>query len=422
MTADHFNIPLEAIDPEVARFLQKERDRQRESIELIASENVVSRAVLAALGAEINNKTVEGYPGNRYHGGAKYIDVIEQLAIDRARKLFSCCYANVQPHSGSQANQAVFLTLLEPGDKIVCMALAAGGHLSHGAPPNLSGKWFDVHAYGVRASNGLLDYEEMERLVGEIKPKLLITGGSAYPRTIDFARFRKAADSCGAALLVDMAHFAGLVAAGAHESPLPHADVVTCTTTKTLRGPRGGVILSNNETLGRRIDSAVFPGLQGSVHLQVVAAKAVCFREALQDSFKNYGAQVVANARAMGGQLAERGFKLWGGGTDTHLLLADVAGKGITGYQAEAALERVGLTCNKNATPLDPPKPAQWTGIRLGSSAGTTRGFGTQEFARIGAFIADTLDIAAEDTSTESLREKEIAEEVRTLCRQFSIY
>jgi len=417
-----FTAPLAAVDPEVADLLGKERERQRQSIELIASENTVSHAVLAALGAEINNKTVEGYPGNRYHGGAEFVDVIEQLAIDRAKKLFDCRYANVQPHSGSQANQAVFLTLLKPGDRVVCMSLAAGGHLSHGAPPNLSGKWFDVHAYGVRASDGLLDYDEMERLVREVEPKLLIAGGSAYPRSIDFARFRKAADSVGASLLVDMAHFAGLVAAGAHESPLPHADVVTCTTTKTLRGPRGGVILSNDGALGRRIDSAVFPGLQGSVHLQVVAAKAVCFKEALQDSFRSYGTQVVANARAMGDALAARGFKLWGGGTDTHLLLLDVGSKGVTGNEAEAALERVGLTCNKNATPRDPPRPGHWTGIRLGSSAGTTRGFGTEEFTRVGTLIADILDNAAAGVHRGNPKEEEIGAEVASLCRAFPIY
>jgi glycine hydroxymethyltransferase len=392
VSGGRFAEPLADGDPETAGLLERELDRQRRHIELIASENIVSRAVLDALGHAITNKTVEGYPGKRFHGGAEVVDRVERLAVERAKALFGAAYANVQPHSGSQANLAVFFALLKPGERVLAMDLAAGGHLSHGAKANLSGRWFEAHGYGVRRSDGLIDYEGMEARAREVQPRLIVAGGSAYPRAIDFARFRRAADQVGARLLVDMAHIAGLVAAGAHESPLPHADVVTCTTTKTLRGPRGGVILTNDEALSKALDSAVFPGVQGSIHLQVIAAKAVCFKEARADAFKAYARQVIANARALAAALAARGYRIWGGGSDTHLVLVDVAGKGLTGARAEARLERAGLTCNKNATPLDPTNPARWTGIRLGTAAATTRGFAEAEFDHVGHLIADLLD------------------------------
>ncbi len=422
LRAGFFHDPLTVVDPEVAGFLQKELERQGGHIELIASENIVSRAVLAALGAEITNKTVEGYPGKRFHGGAEVVDQIESLAIERAKALFGCAYANVQPHSGTQANQAVFLALLMPGDKVLSMALAAGGHLSHGAKPNMSGKWFDIEYYGVREADGLIDYDQMADLARRARPKLIIAGGSAYPRAIDFARFRAVADEVGAVFLVDMAHFAGLVAAGAHESPVPHAHLVTCTTTKTLRGPRGGVILGNDEELGRKLNSAVFPGMQGSAHLQVIAAKAVCFQEALRDDFKAYGAQVVKNARALGDALSERGFKLWGGGTDTHLVLLDVGAKGITGDQAEVRLGRAGLTCNKNATPIDAMNPKRWTGIRLGSSPGTTRGFGAEDFRVVGGLIADLIEDEAAGAAGGAALDVRVRGVVENLCRRYPIY
>ena len=418
----HFTGPLAAGDPATAELLDQELDRQRRHIELIASENIVSRAVLEALGHAITNKTVEGYPGYRFHGGAEVVDRVERLAVERAKDLFGAAYANVQPHSGTQANQAVFFALAKPGDRVLSMDLAAGGHLSHGAKPNLSGRWFEAHGYGVRENDGLIDYERMEALAREVRPRLMIAGGSAYPRAIDFARFRKAADEVGAYFLVDMAHFAGLVAAGAHESPLPHADVVTCTTTKTLRGPRGGVLLSNNEALFKKLDSAVFPGVQGSIHLQVIAAKAVCFKEALADDFKAYGRQVVANARALASALAARGCKVWGGGSDTHLVLVDVGSKGLTGARAETRLGRAGLTCNKNATPIDPMNPAQWTGIRLGTAAGTTRGFAEPEFDRIGHLIADLLDDEEAGGAAAEAVDARTAAAVGELCRRFPIY
>jgi len=355
------------------------------------------------------------------------VDRVESLAIERAKALFGAAYANVQPHAGTQANQAVFFALLKPGDKVLAMDLAAGGHLSHGAKPNLSGRWFEAHGYGVGDSDGLIDYERMEALAREVRPRLIIAGGSAYPRAIDFARFRKTADHVGAHFLVDMAHFAGIVAAGAHENPLPHADIVTCTTTKTLRGPRGGVILSNNEDLFKKLNSAVFPGVQGSIHLQVIAAKAVCFKEALTDDFKAYGRQVVANARALASALATRGYKIWGGGSDTHLVLLDVGEKGLTGAKAESRLGRVGLTCNKNATPVDSMNPALWTGIRLGTAAGTTRGFAEAEFDRIGGLIADLLDDERAggpdaETADAAAVDARAAAAVDDLCRRFPIY
>ena len=419
MTAskDFFTARLAEVDPAMADCLDGETGRQRNQIELIASENTVSRAVLEALGSCITNKTLEGYPGNRFHGGAEFMDIAESLAIERAKRLFDCRFANVQPHSGSQANLSVFLSLLDPGDKILSMDLAAGGHLSHGAKANLSGKWFDPRYYGVDPEEGLLDYDEVEALALEHTPKLIIAGGSAYPRAIDFKRFRAVADQVGASLLVDMAHFAGLVAAKVHESPLPYADVVTCTTTKTLRGPRGGVILSNHVELGRKIDSAVFPGAQGSLHSQIIAAKAVCFHEALTEEFCDYGARVIANARTLAETLQQRGFKIWGNGTDTHLVLIDVSSQGLLGSAAQIALERVGITSNKNPTPIDPAKPAEWTGIRLGSSAGTTRGFDENTFQTIGHLIADVL----ENVSSEIVQNKTTSA-VRDICASFPIY
>ncbi len=417
-----FRRSLTEADPEVAGWLAKELARQRAHIELIASENTVSRAVLEALGSEITNKTVEGYPGKRYHGGAECVDPIETLAIERAKALFGCAYANVQPHSGTQANQAVFLALLKPGDRVLSLSLAAGGHLSHGAGPNMSGKWFEIDHYGVGAEDGLIDYQAMEALARERRPRLIITGGSAYPRAIDFARFRAVADEVGAVFLVDMAHFAGLVAAGAHPSPLPHADIVTCTTTKTLRGPRGGVILANDLALGKKLDSAVFPGMQGSAHLQVIAAKAVCFQEALAPEFKAYGARVMENARALADALAGSGLKVWGGGSDTHLVLLDVGAQGVSGARAETRLGRVGLTCNKNATPLDPPRPSDWTGIRLGTSPGTTRGFGPEEFRSVGALIAELVEDEAAGAPDAEAVDAKTAAGVAKLCARFPIY
>lgn len=414
---DFFSRSLAEVDPELSQCLHREVNRQRGQIELIASENMVSRAVLETLGAHITNKTLEGYPGRRFHGGAELMDIAETLAIERAKRLFDCAFANVQPHSGSQANLAVFFALLSPGDKVLSMALSAGGHLSHGARVNLSGRWFDVSYYGVRDTDGRLDYEQMEKLAHEHRPKLIIAGGSAYPRSIDFRRFREVADAVGAYLLIDMAHFAGLVAAGVHESPLPHADVVTCTTTKTLRGPRGGVILSRNDTLETKLNAAVFPGVQGSLHSQIIAAKAVCFHEALSPGFRDYGARVVANARALAAGLARRDFKIWGDGTDTHLVLMDVAGKGLTGDDAQGTLEAAGITSNKNPTPVDPAGPAQWTGVRLGSAAGTTRGFSHETFAQIAGLIADLL----ENQDDESTRTR-VSTAVNTICDSFPTY
>ena len=406
-------------DPEMADILDRERIRQCDTLELIASENIVSQAVRDALGHAIANKTVEGYPGRRYHGGAEIVDLAESLAIERAKTLFDCTYANVQPHSGSQANHAVLLAFLQPGDRILSMQLSAGGHLSHGAKANLSGKWFEVHHYGVDPENGRIDYDEVSQAAERIRPKMIIAGGSAYPREIDFTPFRESANAVGAVFLCDMAHFAGLVAAGVCESPLPHADVVTCTTTKTLRGPRGGVILSRDASLSSRLDSAVFPGLQGSAHLQVIAAKAVCFAEALQESFKRYGAQVISNARALADTLSAEGIKLWSGGTDTHMVLLDLSDKGLTGAAAEEALGRIGVTCNKNPTPLDPANPSRWSGVRLGTAAATTRGFTEIDFRQIGRLIAVILqnEAGAKDPSVERV----VATEIMNLCKMHRI-
>ena len=414
---DHLRI----VDPEVHAALLGELARQQDGIELIASENLVSRASLDALGSVITNRTVEGRPGARYYGGAEFADRIESLAIERAKLLFGCAFANVQSHSGSQANQAVFLALLKPGDTVLSMALDAGGHLSHGAAVNLTGKWFNPVRYGTNAA-GFIDMGEVARLAQEHRPKLIICGGSAYPRAIDFAGFRRVADTVGATLLADMAHFAGLVAGGAHPSPLPHAHVTTATTYKNLRGARGGIILTDDAALARKLDSAVFPGVQGSVILNAVAAKAVCLGEALKPEFKAYAAQVLANARCLADTLMERGIAIVAGGTDTPLLVADLRPLGLTGAAASDSLEVAGLTCNKNAVPGDTQPPRVTSGLRFGSAAGTTRGFGEAEFRRIGGWIADVLHAMASSGGRDEAVEQATRDEVRALCRAFPIY
>jgi glycine hydroxymethyltransferase len=410
-TQRFFAAPLAETDPDLAAALGAELVRQQDGIELIASENIVSAAVL---------EYAEGYPGRRYYGGCQDVDRAETLAIDRACQLFGCSYANVQPHSGAQANQAVFLALIRPGDTILGMSLAAGGHLTHGAAPNLSGKWFRPVQYGVRRDDGLLDYEELEQLARQERPKLIIAGGSAYPRIIDFPRIRAVADEVGALFLVDMAHFAGLVAAGLYPSPLPHAHVVTTTTHKTLRGPRGGMILSNDPDLGKKFNSAVFPGLQGGPLMHVIAAKAAAFGEALRPEFRSYQRAVVDNARALSDSLAEHGLDIVTGGTDSHLLLVDLRPKRVTGKAAEASLERAHITANKNAIPFDPEKPAVTSGIRLGSPAATTRGFGTAEFREIGEMIAELLDGLA--AGGENPAEARVGARVLEMCARFPIY
>ncbi len=418
-----FATTLAEADPEVATAVDGERRRQQDQIELIASENLASRAVLEAQGSVLTNKYAEGYPGRRYYGGCEFVDRAEQLAIDRAKKLFQCKFANVQPHSGSQANQAVMLALLQPGDVFMGMSLAAGGHLTHGSPVNLSGKWFRPIHYGVRRDDARIDMDEVERLAREQQPKLIICGGSAYPRIIDFARFRQIADSIGAYLLVDMAHFAGLVAGGAHPSPLPHAHVVTTTTHKTLRGPRGGMILSNDEEIGKRINAAIFPGLQGGPLMHVIAAKAVMLGECLRPEFKTYARAVVDNARILAATLAERQLAIVSGGTDTHLMLVDLRPKKLTGRMAEIALERAGITCNKNGIPFDPEKPTVTSGIRLGSPAGTTRGFGQAEFRLVGELIVEVLDgLAANGDTGNAAVEASVKKRVQALCARFPVY
>ncbi|HEX6980008.1 MAG TPA: serine hydroxymethyltransferase [Alphaproteobacteria bacterium] len=417
-----FSAPLSQCDPELLEAIRGELRRQRDQIELIASENIVSRAVLEAQGSVLTNKYAEGYPGRRYYGGCEYVDVAEQLAIDRACKLFGCAFANVQPHSGAQANQAVFMALLQPGDTVLGMSLAAGGHLTHGAPPNMSGKWFKAVSYGVRRDDARIDYDDLERLAKEHRPKLIIAGGSAYPRIIDFARFRAIADSVGAYLMVDMAHFAGLVAGGVHPSPLPHAHVVTTTTHKTLRGPRGGLILSNDPELGKKINSAVFPGLQGGPLMHVIAAKAVALGEALRPEFRNYARAVVENARTLASTLAAQGLDIVSGGTDTHLMLVDLRPKRLTGRMAEQSLDRAGITCNKNGIPFDPEKPTVTSGIRLGSPAGTSRGFGVNEFRQIGELIGEVLDGLAANPEDNAQVERAVRAKVLDLCRRFPIY
>ncbi|MBM3607531.1 MAG: serine hydroxymethyltransferase [Alphaproteobacteria bacterium] len=392
-----FAASLAESDPEIARAIELELGRQREEIELIASENIVSRAVLEAQGSVMTNKYAEGYPGRRYYGGCQFVDIAEDLAIARAKKLFDCKFANVQANSGSQANQAVFLALMQPGDKFMGLDLAAGGHLTHGSPVNMSGKWFKPVPYGVCVVDGRIDMDAVERLAQENKPKLIIAGGSAYARFWDFERFRKIADSVGALLFVDMAHFAGLVAGGSHPSPFPHAHVVSSTTHKTLRGPRGGLILTNDEEIAKKINSAIFPGLQGGPLMHVIAAKAVAFGEALRPEFRAYAQQVSANAKALAESLMEHGFDLVTGGTDNHLMLVDLRSKNLTGKAAEAALGRAHITCNKNGIPFDPQKPFVTSGVRLGSPAATSRGFGEAEFRDVGALIAEVLDALAKN-------------------------
>jgi len=418
-----FTDRLREADGAVADGIAAELDRQQNQIELIASENIVSRAVLEAQGSVLTNKYAEGYPGRRYYQGCAPSDTVETLAIERARKLFNCGFANVQPHSGAQANGAVMLALTRPGDTILGMSLDAGGHLTHGAKPAMSGKWFNAIQYGVRQDNHLIDFDEVERLAKEHRPKLIIAGGSAYPRHIDFARFRAIADSVEAIFMVDMAHFAGLVAAGEHPTPFGHAHVVTTTTHKTLRGPRGGMVLTDDEAIAKKINSAVFPGLQGGPLMHVIAAKAVAFGEALQPDFKTYAKAVIANARALAGRLKERGADLVSGGTDTHLALVDLRPLGLTGKDADEALERASITCNKNGVPFDPLPPVKTSGIRVGSPAGTTRGFGVQEFRDIADMVADVLDglrANGEDGNAEA--EAAVHERVRALCARFPIY
>jgi len=418
-----FDRGVAAADPELSAAIDRELKRQQDGIELIASENIVSRAVLEAQGSMLTNKYAEGLPGKRYYGGCEHVDVAENLAIERACKLFGCAFANVQPHSGAQANEAVFLALLNPGDTIMGMSLAAGGHLTHGAPPNISGKWFKAVQYGVRRDTHLIDFDELESLARQHRPKLIIAGGSAYPRVIDFQRFRAIADQVGAYLMVDMAHFAGLVAGGAHPSPIGHAHVVTTTTHKTLRGPRGGMILSADAELGRRINSAVFPGLQGGPLMHVIAAKAVAFNEALLPSFRVYARQVVDNARALAATLEARGLDIVAGGTDTHLMLVDLRPKNLTGKAAEESLGRAHLTCNKNGVPFDPQKPTVTSGVRLGTPAGTTRGFGVPEFRQVGELIGDVLDgLTMANSGDNSRAEGKARDAVLELCRRFPIY
>jgi len=418
-----FSAGVGEADPEVAGAIGREVARQRFEIELIASENIVSRAVLEAAGSPLTNKYAEGYPGRRYYGGCQYVDEAETLAIERAKRLFDCRFANVQPSSGSQANQAVFLALAKPGDTILGLSLAAGGHLTHGAPPNLSGKWFHAVHYGVRRDDQRIDMDEVARLAREHKPKIIIAGGSAYPRTIDFAAFRKVADEVGAFLMVDMAHFAGLVAGGVHPNPLAHAHVVTTTTHKTLRGPRGGMVLTNDEAIAKKIDSAVFPGLQGGPLMHIVAAKAVAFGEALRPAFKDYARSVIENCRAMGEVLRNAGFDLVAGGTDTHLILVDLRPKKLTGNIAEKSLGRAHITCNKNGVPFDPEKPMVTSGIRLGAAAGTTRGFGVAEFRDVGRMIAEVLDgLAVNGEAGNAAVEARVKEQAIKLCERFPIY
>ncbi|MCI2395210.1 serine hydroxymethyltransferase [Aliiroseovarius sediminis] len=418
-----FTESLAARDPELYGSITDELGRQRDEIELIASENIVSRAVMEAQGSVLTNKYAEGYPGRRYYGGCQYVDVAETLAIERAKELFGCEFANVQPNSGSQANQGAFMALIQPGDTILGMDLASGGHLTHGARPNQSGKWFNAVHYGVRKQDNLIDYDQMAELAKEHKPKLIIAGGSAIPRQIDFAKFREVADSVGAYLLVDMAHFAGLVAAGEHPSPFPYADVATTTTHKTLRGPRGGMILTNREDLAKKFNSAIFPGLQGGPLMHVIAAKAVAFGEALRPEFKTYQKQVRANAVALADQLMKGGLDIVTGGTDTHLMLVDLRPKGVTGNIVDKALGRAHITCNKNGIPFDPEKPTVTSGIRLGTPAGTTRGFGEAEFREIGDLIVEVVDgLAANGENANDAVEEAVKAKVAKLCARFPLY
>ncbi|MDE3080476.1 MAG: serine hydroxymethyltransferase [Paracoccaceae bacterium] len=421
--AGFFTETLETRDPELFGAIRAELGRQRDEIELIASENIVSAAVMEAQGSVLTNKYAEGYPGKRYYGGCQFVDVAETLAIDRAKALFNCEFANVQPNSGSQANQGVFTALLQPGDTILGMNLASSGHLTHGAAPNQSGKWFNAIQYGVRQQDSLIDYDQVAALAAEHKPKLIIAGGSAVPRQIDFARFRAIADEVGAYLLVDMAHFAGLVAGGQHPSPFPHAHVATTTTHKTLRGPRGGMILTNDETIAKKVNSAIFPGIQGGPLMHVIAAKAVAFGEALRPEFKTYAAQVIRNAQALADQLMKGGLDIVTGGTDTHVMLVDLRPKGVKGNATEKALGRAHITCNKNGIPFDPEKPTVTSGIRLGTPAGTTRGFGEAEFRQIADWIVEVVDgLAANGEDGNGAVEEAVKAKVAALCARFPIY
>jgi glycine hydroxymethyltransferase len=418
-----FTAPLAETDPEIAEAIRLEGGRQRDEVELIASENIVSRAVLEAQGSVLTNKYAEGLPGRRYYGGCQFVDIAENLAIQRATKLFGCGFANVQPHSGASANAAAFMALMQPGDTFMGLNLAAGGHLSHGSPVNMSGKWFKVVPYNVRRDDHRIDMDEVGRLAHEYRPKVIIAGGSAYPRFIDFRRFREIADEVGAYLVVDMAHFAGLVAGGVHPSPFPHAHVVTTTTHKTLRGPRGGVVLTDQEDLAKKINSAVFPGLQGGPLMHVIAAKAVAFGEALRTSFRDYARGVAENAKVLAETLKTRGCDIVSGGTDTHLMLVDLRPKQLTGKTAEAALGRAHITCNKNGIPFDPEKPTVTSGIRLGSPACTTRGFGAAEFREVGALIAEVLDVLSQNgVESDHLVEAAVRDKVQKLLARFPIY
>ena len=416
-----FKSNLKDVDQEIATSINNELSRQQSQIELIASENIVSNAVLEAQGSIHTNKYAEGYPGSRYYGGCEYVDIAEEIAISRVKKLYGCNYANVQPHSGAQANGAVFLALIKPNDTILGMSLDAGGHLTHGAKPSQSGKWFNPVQYGVN-EEGLIDYDQVESLAKEHNPKLIIAGGSAYSRKIDFKKFREVADMVGAYLLVDMAHYSGLVAAGEYPNPIEYADVVTSTTHKTIRGPRGGMILSNNLDLGKKFNSAVFPGLQGGPLMHVIAAKAVAFGEALQPEFKKYIQQVISNAKKLGETLVNHGFNLASGGTDTHLLLVDLTPKGLTGDLAEASLERANITCNKNSIPFDPMPPKVTSGIRVGTPAATTRGFDNNDFIKVGDLIAETLDGLQNNPEDNSKTEENVRMQVKELCDKYPIY
>ncbi|MBC7770609.1 MAG: serine hydroxymethyltransferase [Phycisphaerales bacterium] len=417
-----FEASLERADPDIFSSASAELNRQQRQLELIASENIVSRAVLEAQGSVLTNKYAEGYPGRRYYGGCEFVDEVERLAIERAKRLFDCKFANVQPHSGANANQAVFFALLNPGDKFLGMDLACGGHLTHGSPVNISGKWFQPVAYGVREDNHLIDYDQVAEIARRERPKLILAGASAYSRQIDFARFRQIADEVGAILMVDMAHYAGLIAGGVYPSPLPHAHVVTTTTHKTLRGPRGGMILSNDEDLGKKINSAVFPGLQGGPLMHVIAAKAVSFGEALQPEFKLYAQRTLENARALAARLIENGLAVVSGGTDSHLMLVDLRPKRVTGKAGEHSLERALITCNKNGIPFDPEKPMITSGVRLGSPACTTRGFGPAEFRQIADLICEVLDGLSKSNGDNSATEAAVAAKVEQLTGRFPIY
>jgi glycine hydroxymethyltransferase len=417
-----FSASLAESDPALAAAIGDELVRQQDQIEMIASENIVSTAVMEAQGSVLTNKYAEGYSGRRYYGGCEHIDVVETLAIERAKELFGAAFVNVQPHSGAQANQAVFLSMLKPGDTILGMSLAAGGHLTHGAAPNLSGKWFNAEQYGVDEDTAQIDFDALLEQAKACKPKMILAGGSAYPRTLDFAAFRKVADEVGAYLMVDMAHISGLVAAGLHPNPVPHAHIVTSTTHKTLRAGRGGIILTNDEALGKKINSAVFPGLQGGPLMHAIAGKAAGFGEALRSEFRRYTEQVIRNAQVLSEGLISRGLDIVSGGTDTHLVLVDLRPKGLTGNISEVSLENAGITCNKNGVPFDPQPPMVTSGVRLGAPAGTTRGFGETEFTQIAEFIGDVLDGLAKNSEDNQIVEKKVREDVRELCRAFPIY